>query len=52
MQELVQQMYLINLTPKKHVNRKYVLELVQKFQETGSVANKKRNPKFLIVKTG
>lgn len=27
----------------KHVNRKYVLELVSKFQETGSVANKKRN---------
>lgn len=29
--------------PDKHVNRKYVLELVHKFRETGSVANKKRD---------
>lgn len=30
--------------PDKHVERKYVLELVTKFKETGSVANKKRDP--------
>lgn len=30
--------------PDKFVARKYVLELVQKFRQTGSVANKKRDP--------
>ncbi|XP_023209433.1 coiled-coil domain-containing protein 91-like [Centruroides sculpturatus] len=30
--------------PNKHCNAKYILELVQKFKLTGSVANKKRTP--------
>ncbi|XP_067130452.1 uncharacterized protein [Centruroides vittatus] len=30
--------------PNKHCNAKYVLELVQKFQLMGSVANKRRDP--------
>ena len=29
--------------PNKNCNRKYVIELVRKFQSTGSVANKKRD---------